>query len=96
MAEAEPSLPELEARRNRLYAQLSAAGLVAAASGGWVGRGLLAALTGLVGQASLRAVRRRYSQSMMVEPTPRSWRRARSARSRSSAATRCGSSPMPR
>jgi hypothetical protein len=48
------------------------------------------------GQARFRAVSSRYSQSMTVLPAPRSWRRASSARSRSSAATRSGSLAMPR
>ena len=46
-------------------------------------------------QLRLRAVSSRYSQSMTVEVVPRSWRRARSARAWSSAATRSGSSAMP-
>jgi len=48
------------------------------------------------GQGCLRAVSSRYSQSMTVCPVPLSWRRARSARSRSSAAVRCASLAMPR
>ena len=39
-----------------------------------------------------RAVRSRYSQSRTVDPLPRSYRVASAARSRSSAATRSGSS----
>jgi hypothetical protein len=45
-------------------------------------------------QACFRAVSSRYSQSITVVSVPRSWRRARSASSWSSAAVRAGSAAM--
>ena len=61
-----------------------------------LGRHSAGLVTLTAGQVRLRAVSSRYSQSNTIVSVPRSYRAASSARSRSRAATRSGSSAMVR